>query len=345
MIRRIWESHINNLRRISQENRIRSQDISTDNVNIDEPDVVIGTPAAVGGVKVGRTLRKFFIELGIGLKKIATAGSNPNPDFENVGLSSALKNDAYRLITFAIQAIISFLIIGSLGAATSAHPILLPIMILTAFFPNIYVYFKYSRKEKETKQRLENKIGNYSVEDIEFAVENINHMYEPIRVFALILTAEIISGSPGKALKQTSYDEDYIGKELAEAIPEVSEETAAKLLDGIVWLSRDHPESLQSYAKLFKKLMKVNSTAIQIPAIEILGFIGRVSSNKPGYVDAIAPAVSDKDADVREAVAIALGRLPCEKAIQLLEQLMNDPDATVQQQASQSLNALDIDPE
>lgn len=331
MIQKVLRKHINKIRSMHYKKDMIDRKYKSNTKNTD-PDVVVGSPAAIVGAGMGNAI-------GEGIGNALKIWKKKSSEERKAG-RRLLK---YKLFTVSIQYTILLLIFYMFDLFTIRQRlfqvgffVVLPLSVL----PDLYIRYNYVRKDKKLTDKLLAEFNNDSPENIDFAMNNINHFQERIRRISLLLVADTVSGSPGKAVKYSSYDPDEIGEALIKAIPEVDEESAEHLLEGINWLSRDYPTAVKPYASQFKELLKVNSTPIQSHSVDILGSIGNISSKKPAYVEAIKSAVTDDDAEVRKSAVTALGQLPCSESLKLLKKLSSDTDPAVQEQALETIEKM-----
>lgn len=302
------------------------------NKNHAGPDVIIGTPMDIASANVIHNVTNDLAN---------TLGTISNKSAEDA--IADVRMIIFNISTGLMISLIAFSVFYLLNITQilQLSPILQLILSgVVGFLPGFAIRLRLVRNDVKLTDELLAEFNEGSEKRIDFAMENLDHIQEQIQRTSVLLVANILSGSPGKAIKYSSYQPDEIGEVLVEAIPEVNEGSAEKILEGVNWLSRDYPKAVKPYANKFKQLLKVTSTPIQCHSVEILGNIGRISSNKSAYVNAIEPAVSDDDSDVRSSAISALSKLPCEESLKLLENLSTDTDPTVRKRASNTLHQI-----
>lgn len=317
--------YINYCRQLNYKKKMRNRR-NHPNKNHTGPDVIVGTPMDIARANVIHNVTNDLAN---------TWGTISNKSIEDI--VEDIRLIVFNISTTLIIFLIAFSILYTLNViqifqvSPAVHLILSG---LAGVSPGLAIRLKLVKNDVKITDKLLAEFNEGSEKRIDFAMERLDHIQERIQRTSVLLVAHIISGSPGKAIKYSSYEPDEIGEVLVEAIPEVNEESAVNILEGVNWLSRDYPTAVEPYAGQFKQLLKVTSTPIQCHSVEILGNIGRMSSNKKAYVNAIKPAVSDDDSDVRSSAVSALSKLPCEESLKLLENLSTDTDPTVRDQAS-----------
>ncbi|APX00183.1 hypothetical protein CHINAEXTREME_20435 (plasmid) [Halobiforma lacisalsi AJ5] len=214
--------------------------------------------------------------------------------------------------------------------------IALSVMVL-AGVPNLHGRYLAKKDAKEAK-KLEGLIANPAAGEIDTAIENLAHRQERVNKAALRAAADILEDSPGKAIKYSSTSAESIYTELVRQVQSGDEETKELALKSLLWISRDHGHLPYQHAKLYSNLLQVTHSPIQIYSTLILGNIKlEDQSQYKACAKAIKPVVQDPDAEVRKAAATALGNLPCDVSLKLLNHLAKDSDRNVRHTANEAL--------
>ncbi len=106
-------------------------------------------------------------------------------------------------------------------------------------------------------------------------------------------------------------------------------------------LSRDYASAFIPHVDTFKSAIKSADSDLQSCGVIVLGNVGiEQPQRQDEFIDVIEHAVTDPDSEVQRGAAIALGKLPSSRSIQLLEQLAENSDPAVRKQATRELQQL-----
>lgn len=229
--------------------------------------------------------------------------------------------------------IVAFLPIGVFISET----VYLGVVLFVAIGPVTHANYLARRDFKTTKQLREN-AGQLRPETVQTAFQNIHHHQQPVRESAFQVLQQSFQGSPGAAVKTLPGEPDAISKSLRNCLDYDDLPTVRGSLVCLMWFSRDFPNLLAPESKRLARYLDSDHSGIQVQATHILGNIGASKpEQREQYATALAPSVKDLDAEVRGAAAISLGKLPCEKSMQMLKHLSEDSDPEVRQRANTAI--------
>lgn len=335
MFRKIYRLHVNRIKKNIYKAKMKRYELSKSRSN--STNIIIGHPVAIGGAMYGKAL-------GEGIRRMRSMGFR-----ESVKL---LFWSMYGPTTYIISMILTLFVIGFFVGLLrliagidllSSDPWAMFMMLI--FFgvpaiPNLHGRY-LARSDVKTTKRLQNSVGDASIDQIDEALQHIDHNHYQTRIAAAKVLATIIKGSPGKAVKYSSSDPESICEILIKQLQSDDGDMQELSIRCLSWMSRDYGQALHPYPKLFANFVQSDHTPLQVHSITILGNIGATDPDRrPAYVRAIKPGVTDPDADVRTAAANALGKLPCDPALGLLEELIQDTDPDVRQRASATVQQL-----
>ncbi|WP_080510523.1 HEAT repeat domain-containing protein [Halorubrum coriense] len=183
--------------------------------------------------------------------------------------------------------------------------------------------------------------GSQSAQSAAEAFQYVSASQPEIRYNALNLISRISEGTPGKVLKQSNRDAPAIAELLIQSLRSENNTERQLAATTIRCYSRDYAPSYQPFARELASLVDYPDSVVQTEVVIALGNIGRTATDPPvPYAKAISSAAKDEDPDVRQATALALGKLNCRVSRQVLQHLAADTAPAVRIQAVQSQQAL-----
>lgn len=328
MIQRLYWSHVNYLSNILYEKKVNRHEAKKSRSN-NNNNIIVWHPIALIGVFYGKLIGR---ELhGMRSESLSEVPKN-------------LFKLTYGVITSFIifwSVLISSYILfvtGVFPASDDVGALSFPLAIFIAIAPNIHARYLV-RNDFKLMINLRKIRNNRSTENIDKAVQHLDHRRHDIQFEAARALMSIISNSPGKAIKYSAKDPEEICEILIQQLQKDDREIQELCIQCLSWISRDYRRVLLPHAGLFAELIRSDHTPFQIHSTTILGNLELSSSEKiKKCVNAIKPAVKDPDADVRAAAATSLGNLPCEYSLKMLHHLKDDVDSEVCQRASESLS-------
>ncbi|WP_074792524.1 HEAT repeat domain-containing protein [Haloferax larsenii] len=196
-------------------------------------------------------------------------------------------------------------------------------------------------KEFRRVQRLQQ---NPSAEKAAEAINHLDTRQSITRHFALQAILPVCSGTPGKLVKHLTTDISTVANLLTDRLKDDNREIQRSAATAVKWFTRDYGQVFGPHARLMSEMLKQPDSKIQAELAISLGNIGASSDNPQDFAKALTPAVKDEDPDVRQAAALGLRNLRCDRTVRMLRHLTNDSSPEVRQQAQESLQALTAKP-
>lgn len=147
--------------------------------------------------------------------------------------------------------------------------------------------------------------------------------------------------APGKIVKSLSDNTTVLIGEMVELLYDDNSNIRDEAASVIAWFARDYPEAVAPYADTLVEAMTFSGERIKGELAIALGSVANVERDRlEEFADAMEPAVMDEDPEVRNAAAMSLSNLPCERTEAHLERLAEDNHPEVRETAQQVLAEL-----
>ncbi|MFA9427087.1 AAA family ATPase [Natronorubrum sp. A-ect3] len=170
------------------------------------------------------------------------------------------------------------------------------------------------------------------------AYSYLNARDEETRNNAVRTIALASEDAPGKVVKAIPDDVELIVSKLVELLDDEYHHVQGHAAAALGWFSRDYTDVVLEHAEAIELAMNTQDSEVRSELVVVLGNLGVAAPDRADeFAKAIAPAVSDEDPEVRHSAAIGLGMLPCDRAVNMLEDLSQDQNPHVREQASQAL--------
>jgi hypothetical protein len=179
--------------------------------------------------------------------------------------------------------------------------------------------------------------------NLERVVDSFDYLHRDdglTRALAADAIATGMENAPGKVAKELSIAPKEVVFEVADLLHDKSVDVRQSGSEALVYLSEEYPERVAAYRDDVYSGISYPDSIVQANCVLIAGNLAyyepALSDEAVQYIGTI---VDDPDPEVRAQVAIALGLIHNEKSQNLLQELQNDSEAEVRQQANQSLKA------
>lgn len=326
--------HVNKIRDIKHQQKLEKYQRKSSQSN--GTTIIIGSPAAIFGHMYGKGLADSFKQMKQkGLRESFTDLFRTLYPFFSYFLIVTI-----LLSLTMFSAAVGWLVFSISPPDSQAYQLILPFIFGLPIIP--YLHARYlSRSDWNVIKNVRSLSAEPSVENVDMAFDNISHRQHSARLPAIKAACSIVEQSPGKAVKYSAHSEEEICNRLIEQLQTQDREMTEYCLRCIDWLSRDYGHILMPHGKLFAGYIQSQHSQIQMSAISVIGNLPvEQASHVSACANAIKPAVTDADADVRYTAASVLGHLPCDESKQMLQHLLNDSAEEVRQQASVSMQQL-----
>ncbi|MBX0296684.1 HEAT repeat domain-containing protein [Haloarcula nitratireducens] len=192
----------------------------------------------------------------------------------------------------------------------------------------------------DDRQTVFEYVQNPNLEGVVDSFDYLHRDDELTRALAANAIATGMENVPSKVTKELAMQPAEVVFEVADLLHDKSVDVRQSGSEALVYLSEKYPEEVAKYRDDVYSGISYPDSIVQANCVIIAGNLAyyepALADEVVQYVGAI---IDDPDPEVRAWVAIALGLIHNEKSRELLQELQNDSEREVRQQASESLQA------